>query len=128
MTARRGGCEHERLSTIAAVPALAHSTPTLDDAVQVVASAPPSSTPGAPGDVLGRSEAGQGGGGGGGGAGRTGPPAATPPLDLASPSTDLPFLLALLATLSLFGWLVYRHARRSKAALDDPAKVTRSRR
>jgi hypothetical protein len=111
---RRSGCEGQRLTIAVAAPA---STVRLIASLsQPIASAPvvrPAVDKPA-GDVRGRSERGHS-------KDRRAPrpPAAVPPLDLASPQSDLPFLLALVGAGALFAWFVYRRARRSKEALDD---------
>jgi hypothetical protein len=122
VVSRRGGCEGERLSVAEVTP--------LGPPFAAASWSPPAaplgadSTPEADGrgDVLGRSDRG----------GRierpAPPPAAVPPLDLASPGSDLPFILALLAASAVFAWLVYARARKAKKALEDPAAVTRMRR
>jgi hypothetical protein len=123
VAARRSRCEGERLTTTAVVsPAgVLGVAASLPAPIAALAAEPPAEA-GPQGDVLGRSKRG----------GRkerpVPPPAAVPPLDLASPDSDLPFILALLAASTVFGWLVYMRARRSKKALEDPAAVTRLRR
>jgi hypothetical protein len=122
VAARRSGCEGERLTIAAVSPAGALAVAASWQAPPTAALAPVSPPAPDPGDVLGRSKR------GGSPERPAPPPAAVPPLDLASPDSDLPFLLALLAASALFGWLVFMRARRSKAALEDPAEVTRLRR
>jgi hypothetical protein len=125
VAARRGGCDGERL-TIATAPvadALGGIATSLPAPVPTLATPSPSGADDRPsGGVRGRAESGES---------RERPepaPAAVPPLDIGSPASDLPFLLALFAAAALFAGVVYRRARRSKDAIEDPSAVTRMRR
>ena len=111
MTARGSRCEHEGLAVSAimiaadtggAIPA---APATVAQAVSSTGAGTPS---GAPGGVLGRSESDQPD------ENRSGTRIGVPNLDLASPASDLPFLLAVVGLSSLFAWLVYKRARAAR--------------
>jgi hypothetical protein len=126
VAARRSGCERGRLTIAVVSPGdafhgVAASLPGPVTALAAAAT-PPDATEEAGGEVLGRSKRGDSR------ESPAPPPAAVPPLDIGSPTSDLPFLLALFGASALFGWLVYRRARRSKEAIEDPSAVTRMRR
>jgi hypothetical protein len=125
VAARGSGCERERLTiaTVSVEDAFDGVAVALPSPVTSLAAAPPAeAVDDAGGEVLGRSKRGES-------RERPAPaPAAVPPLDVGSPTSDLPFLLALFAASALFALLVYRRARRSKEAIDDPSAVTRMRR